>query len=195
MYREPKKRKPKPWTLKTLKKKLDIIFSLYIRQRDKKCVICWRRENLNCWHYLSRIANWTRRDEINCNTQCATCNRLHEYNPEPYRRFMIEHYGKKKLVEQLLLKEAQKFKETPIEIKIKTIKEYWEEILEELHKKWSSATKFTLEELNGKILHYKKFVNDKVWMQEDIDWYAKEIYVSSEQIPSFPSKGTGMEWD
>ena len=75
------------------KDKLDKIFSLFIRQRDKACVICWSIENLQNWHLFSRVSLATRWDEVNCNTQCSWCNILHESNPRPYTEWFKREYG------------------------------------------------------------------------------------------------------
>lgn len=91
-----KRRKPIS-KIKSLKHKLDEVFSLYIRARDKKCVICWNTETLQNWHYYSRVNNSTRFNEMNCNTQCSACNCLHEYNITPYKEFMIKRYWKNAL--------------------------------------------------------------------------------------------------
>lgn len=61
-----------------LKKKLDIIFSKYIRLRDKgkPCVTCgcqWE-EGFNCGHFQSRRFFATRWDERNAHGQCARDN-------------------------------------------------------------------------------------------------------------------------
>ena len=61
-----------------LKKKLDIIFSRYIRLRDKgkPCVTCgcaWE-EGFNCGHFQSRRFFATRWDERNAHGQCARDN-------------------------------------------------------------------------------------------------------------------------
>jgi len=61
-----------------LKKKLDIIFSKYIRLRDKgnPCVTCgapWEFNHQN-GHFISRRHFATRWDEINAHSQCPKCN-------------------------------------------------------------------------------------------------------------------------
>ncbi len=75
----PKKKKP---SRKNLVKKLDTIFSQYIRQRHAnngvaKCITCGKQEHwkkLQCGHFMSRKHFNTRWDEINCQVQCAGCN-------------------------------------------------------------------------------------------------------------------------
>lgn len=61
-----------------LKKKLDIVFSKYIRLRDKgkPCVTCgapWEPNHQN-GHFISRRHFATRWDEMNAHGQCPKCN-------------------------------------------------------------------------------------------------------------------------
>jgi len=73
---KPKKKK-KP-TISQLKRKLDKIFSEYIRKRDKGiCISClnkkpWKLQQAG--HYVSRSHNILRYDERNVNCQDASCN-------------------------------------------------------------------------------------------------------------------------
>ena len=87
---------------KYLKDKLDDIFSKYIRARDKKCY-CWSTENLQNWHYYSRVSTSTRFDEKNCNACCSSCNVIHEHDREPYTQFMLQKYWSE-VIEELRLK-------------------------------------------------------------------------------------------
>ena len=70
-------------TISKLKKKLDTIFSFYIRLRsaddkgNNQCCTCgkidnWR--NLQCGHFVSRKHIATRFHELNCFPQCVACN-------------------------------------------------------------------------------------------------------------------------
>ena len=70
-------------TVTKLKKKLDAIFSKYIRlkQADHRgyvtCVTCGKDDhykNMQCGHFVSRGKLATRYDETNCNVQCVGCN-------------------------------------------------------------------------------------------------------------------------
>lgn len=89
-----------------LKKKLDEVFSTYIRLRDAdkngncRCISCgnphpWKYTD--CGHYYSRVYASTRYDEQNCNAQCMTCNRVGYGNRENYARALISKYGIKVL--------------------------------------------------------------------------------------------------
>lgn len=73
------KRKP------NLIKRLDKVFSMYIRLRDVmpsgygKCISCGKIksfEELDCGHFHSRIHMATRFDEDNCSAECRFCNRF-----------------------------------------------------------------------------------------------------------------------
>jgi hypothetical protein len=61
-----------------LKKKLDIVFSKYIRLRDKgnPCITCGKpwNDNFQCGHLFSRRHLATRWHEMNANAQCPGCN-------------------------------------------------------------------------------------------------------------------------
>jgi len=63
-------------------KKLDAIFSKYIRRRFaendiSECYTCGKKDhwkNLQCGHFMSRRFYSTRWDDKNCQVQCAGCN-------------------------------------------------------------------------------------------------------------------------
>jgi len=80
-------------------KKLDRLLSIYIRKRDGYCVVCGSSAYLQCGHYISRSFYNTRWDYRNCNAQCARCNKMHEYDPEPYRAVMVNIYGEDTILE------------------------------------------------------------------------------------------------
>ena len=86
-------------TRKGLIKKLDRIFSKYIRLRDKYCVLCGSSDNANCGHLFSRRHYSTRWDEDNCHQQCYPCNFKHNHQPYLYYDWYIEKFGKDKLDE------------------------------------------------------------------------------------------------
>lgn len=82
---KPKTRKTKVKKLTTakLKKKLDEVFSKYIRQKyanqegQVQCYTCpikkhWKE--MQCGHFVSRSALATRFSEDNCRVQCVGCN-------------------------------------------------------------------------------------------------------------------------
>jgi hypothetical protein len=72
-------------TISSLKKKLDIIFSKYIRLKDAdpsgnvECYTCgvvkqWEKDGMQAGHFMSRKHTITRWDEQNVKPQCYTCN-------------------------------------------------------------------------------------------------------------------------
>jgi predicted DNA-binding protein YlxM (UPF0122 family) len=73
---------PKKPSRKTLVKKLDKVFSQYIRRRFAvneiaKCVTCGKQahwKDLQAGHFMSRKHYSTRWDEINVQVQCSGCN-------------------------------------------------------------------------------------------------------------------------
>lgn len=74
---------PKKSTRSKLVKKLDTIFSLYIRLRNSEneiieCFTCGKnahyKDNMQCGHFQSRKYYATRWNTINCQVQCKSCN-------------------------------------------------------------------------------------------------------------------------
>ena len=73
----------KKLTRSKLVKKLDTIFSLYIRLRYAEneiveCFTCGKqahyKDNMQCGHFQSRRHYATRWNSINCQVQCKSCN-------------------------------------------------------------------------------------------------------------------------
>jgi hypothetical protein len=72
--------------IKTLKKRADAAFSLYIRYRDSKdflgerkteCITCgiWKPiKEMQNGHFVSRTCSKLRYSDTNCNSQCMPCN-------------------------------------------------------------------------------------------------------------------------
>lgn len=90
------KRKP------NLIKKLDRVFSLYIRLRDAmpsgyvKCISCGkikRFDDVDCGHFHSRVHMATRFDEFNCHAECKFCNRFSSDHLISYQRNLIRKIG------------------------------------------------------------------------------------------------------
>lgn len=91
-------------SVSSLKKKLDTIFSRYIRLKAVQeamgneyisCCSCgqvrhWK--DMDAGHFASRRHNMTRYDEENVNPQCVPCNRYDEGNPAGYARFLLGKY-------------------------------------------------------------------------------------------------------
>ena len=120
---------------KKIVKKLDKIFSEYIRARDNyRCFTCGQVGSsadgiMQCGHLFSRVNYVTRWDEYNSNCQCRSCNMIHEYNPHIYTIAFIDEFGLEKYKE-LDFKHNQSFKiSTPDLI---TMAEYYKQKLKEL---------------------------------------------------------------
>lgn len=72
-----KKAKGKKW----YRDKLDTIFSIYIRLRDKHCQKCGREDNLQCSHVIPRDHYALRWNENNCKALCYKCH-LHWWHKD-----------------------------------------------------------------------------------------------------------------
>lgn len=102
-----------------LKKKLDAVFSKFIRQRDAgicfTCGIKKEQKYQQNGHYISRQHNSTRYDEQNCHCQCVRCNIMLNGNMDEYALRLIRKYGAgilKKLNKKK--KEKKQFKENEL---------------------------------------------------------------------------------
>ena len=92
--------KKKP-TYAQLKRKLDKVFSAYIRKRDAEmpCISCGKYvDSKDAGHYHSRRILSTRWDPINVNGQCRNCNRFLEGMKDDYRQGIIDKYGEMELL-------------------------------------------------------------------------------------------------
>ncbi|WP_459186689.1 recombination protein NinG [Parabacteroides sp. APC149_11_2_Y6] len=94
--------KSKRLTIPILQKRLDSVFSEYIRLRDAndngfcKCITCgsiWRWQLIQNGHFIDRRHIKTRYDERNCHSQCSICNIRLRGNIEKYKRAIIQMYG------------------------------------------------------------------------------------------------------
>lgn len=81
----------------TLKKKLDGVFSKFIRQRDKgQCYTCPHKDDwkyMQNGHFVPRQYLITRWDEKNCHCQCMACNMFYNGQPQTYAKNLIRDYG------------------------------------------------------------------------------------------------------
>ena len=88
--------------LSTLEKKLDKIFSQYIRlshANDKGMCICvscgimkhW--QDIDAGHFYSRRHRSVRWDGMNVHPECKRCNRFDTDHLHGYMKFMIDQYG------------------------------------------------------------------------------------------------------
>ena len=83
-------------------KRLDKIFSLYIRLRDimpngmGRCISCGKIKpyrEFDCGHFFGRANMATRYDEDNCSAECQVCNRQDANHLERYRANLIKRIG------------------------------------------------------------------------------------------------------
>ena len=84
-------------TLSKWKKELDIVFSRWIRNRDKHiCYTCNLKMEPNRsqnGHFVPRQYLATRFDERNCHAQCYACNMLYGGQPSRYAQRLKEDFG------------------------------------------------------------------------------------------------------
>lgn len=105
---------PKKPSRKTFVKKLDNIFSIYIRLRESKneivtCFTCKKKahyKKFHCGHFQSRRHISTRWDEVNCQVQCAGCNSFRGGEQFIFGRNLDTKYGIG-TAENLLIKSKQ----------------------------------------------------------------------------------------
>jgi hypothetical protein len=98
-----------------LKKKLDSVFSLYIRFRDKGiCYTCGIQKmpsEMQAGHYVSRICLILRWDEDNVHCQCYSCNCKKHGNLITYRENLVQDIGLES-VERMELRRHETVKRT-----------------------------------------------------------------------------------
>jgi len=123
-----KKPKKKVVSLSSLKKKLDAVFSKYIRNKYAKngyvtCYTCGKVdtiERMQNGHFISRGYLATRFDENNCRPQCVGCNMFGNGKPLDFEENLKEELGDQ-FVEDMKKKrhEIMKFDKRWYEEKIK----------------------------------------------------------------------------
>lgn len=121
-------------------KKLDEVFSEFIRLRDSKpygfrhfkCISCGRILPFNmadAGHYVSRANMATRFDEDNVHCECIMCNRFTENHLDGFAKNLVAKIGQDKL-EELIRRGHQtvKFSKSEIDEKIRYYKEKIKEL-------------------------------------------------------------------
>jgi hypothetical protein len=93
-------------SLTPAEKRLDVVFSKFIRLRDTKvtqgtrwgkCCTCGALKpyaQLDAGHYISRSGKCTRWDPENVHAQCSSCNRFGGGCHDEYALFLQRKYGK-----------------------------------------------------------------------------------------------------
>lgn len=113
----PKDRKVRKTKSVNLTKKLDRVFSAYIRLRDVmpngcfRCISCGkikRFEQGDCGHFYSRIRMATRWDTDNCHLECRACNRVSADHLIDYRRNLEEKIGLDRIQRLEVVAKSQK---------------------------------------------------------------------------------------
>ena len=94
--------------LKTLKNKLDKTFNLYIRLRDKKCILSGKKDHLQCSHYYDYLQTPSLRwDERNAHAMTNKIHYKHHHGKVPdYAHWMYETYGMEKM--DILYKDSKR---------------------------------------------------------------------------------------
>lgn len=93
------KKQGKRPSLSSLRRKLDQVFSAWIRNRDTTrdgwghCISCNAWSRLQAGHWIKRQYLATRFDQRNVNGQCVRCNHFLHGNDGPYTLAMLKKYG------------------------------------------------------------------------------------------------------
>ena len=122
-------------SLQGLIRKLDKIFSLFVRIRDSDengictCITCGSKHHFRAidnGHYIKRQYMSTRFNEFNCAAQCRKCNWLEQGANELYREALIKKYGQE-IHDQLIIQKYTTKKWSRFELEL-LIKEYSERV-------------------------------------------------------------------
>lgn len=92
---------------KLMKKKAWVVFSEWIRKRDRQCVTCgkayweqelgeWTIKGLQAGHFHHNVLDF---DEENVNCQCSQCNHYMSGNLAKYSIYLLDRLGKKKFMD------------------------------------------------------------------------------------------------
>jgi 5-methylcytosine-specific restriction endonuclease McrA len=104
-------------TTSSLKKRLDQIFSIYIRNKftdEKGCGKCFTCgapgtiKTLQCGHFISRRHYPTRWEEDNCRPQCVKCNMFNQGNSPAFGIHLQSELGEG-IIQKLETKKNNKF--------------------------------------------------------------------------------------
>lgn len=82
-------------------KKLDTVFSVYVRRRYAEndiaeCFTCGKKDHwksLQCGHFQSRRYYSTRWNKLNCQVQCPKCNIFNQGEQYAFGKKLDETYG------------------------------------------------------------------------------------------------------
>jgi hypothetical protein len=120
-----KKKRKKLLSLSALEKKLDKVFSEYVRRSHAdeggtvSCVTCrklmfWR--DADCGHYIKRQHRSVRWDERNVGPQCTSCNHFNGGRQDEFGWHILDRYGTDVIAELRRLKhQVMKFTREDLE--------------------------------------------------------------------------------
>ena len=97
-------------TLASLRRKLDQVFSRWIRARDAdengmgRCITCNRWALLECGHFIPRQYKTTRWNELNAAGQCSYCNRWQHGAQLDFYQALTKKHGYPPINELSILK-------------------------------------------------------------------------------------------
>jgi hypothetical protein len=112
-----KKKRKKLQTIGKLKKKVQILFNAFIRQRDSKdgffrCISCGQIKGIShmqAGHYIPvSKSQYLRYSFSNVHGECDRCNCFDEFHLVPYRRNLIAKIGLDKVEELEAMAETHK---------------------------------------------------------------------------------------
>ena len=104
-----KKKRVKLPTIRKLILHADKNFSVFIRQRDLRCVLCGSTTQLTNGHLIKRGKKSVRWDDKNCNCLCMGCNYKDNFEHDHYVVWWINKYSPLKY-EQLVERSKGIFK-------------------------------------------------------------------------------------
>mgnify|MGYP001231109364 CR=1 FL=1 len=120
------KKKPKKPSRKLLVKKLDTIFSEYVRRKDAdlngivKCYTCekrayWKGQGMQNGHFISRASRILRWSVDNCRPQCYACNCMRYGQNYIFAMNLNEEFGYD-IASELLIKSRETIKQADFEL-------------------------------------------------------------------------------
>lgn len=83
--------------MKIRRTRADILFSQYIRNRDKCCQRCGKTDGLQCAHIFSRRHWNTRHDPENAIALCFTCHEYFTGNPLVFATWCRTKFGERSM--------------------------------------------------------------------------------------------------
>lgn len=124
-------------TVSSLKKKVDQVFSLYVRQVGAKngyntCFTCGVRKpwkELQCGHYVRRSYNSLRYSLWNTAPQCVGCNMFKQGAADEFALALLKKHGDGILL--WLNKEKQKYKQFTVK-ELEELRDFYKKKIEEL---------------------------------------------------------------